>query len=100
LNERYAPDVARKPKTTRDYLMWGLRYGLPLALFIIGWVILLVADPSVRWDGWGMCVGAAGAILLLNVLFRYGARGDEERDAEDAAREYYAEHGRWPDEAR
>src|SRR5215470_8248713 len=39
LSERYAPDVARKPKTTRDYLMWGLRYGLPLALFIIGWVI-------------------------------------------------------------
>jgi hypothetical protein len=92
--------VAQRHKSTRDYLIWGMRYGLPLALFVIGWVILLIADDSVRWDGWGMCLGAAGAILLINVLFRYGARGDHEREAEDAAREYYAEHGRWPDEAR
>jgi hypothetical protein len=47
-----------------------------------------------------MCLGAAGAILLLNVLFRYGAKGDQEREDEDAAREYYAKHGRWPDEVR
>ena len=78
--------------------MLAVRYLLPLVLFIAGWVILFVADDSVRWDGWGMCLGAAGAILLLNVLFRYGAKGDKEREDEDAAREYYAEHGRWPDE--
>jgi hypothetical protein len=92
--------MARRPKTTREYLIWGMRYGLPLVLFVVGWVILLTADASIRWDGWGMCVGAAGAILLMNLLFRYGARGDREREAEDAAREYYAEHGRWPDEVR
>ena len=40
-----------------------------------------------------------GAILLLNVLFRYGAKGDEERAQEEAAREYLALHGHWPDEA-
>ena len=84
----------------RRHLIWAVRYGLPLVLFIAGWVILLVADDSVRWDGWGMCLGAAGAILLLNVLFRYGAKGDQEREDEVAAREYYAEHGRWPDEVR
>ena len=37
-----------------------------------------------------MCVGAGLALLLLNVLFRYGAKGDRERDAEEAAREYFA----------
>jgi len=78
----------------------AVRYLLPLVLFIAGWVVLFVADDSVRWDGWGMCMGAAGAILLLNVLFRVGAKGDQERDDEHAAREYYAEHGRWPDEVR
>jgi hypothetical protein len=83
---------------SRRHLIWGLRYGLPLVLFVAGWVILFAADDSVRWDGWGMCMGAAGAILLLNVLFRYGARGDRERHEEDAAREFYSTHGHWPDE--
>jgi high-affinity Fe2+/Pb2+ permease len=75
-----------------------LRYGLPAVLIVAGFVILFVADDSLRWDGWAMCVGAGLAILLMNVLFRYGSKGDRERDAEVAAREYYAEHGRWPDE--
>jgi hypothetical protein len=77
----------------------AIRYGLPAALVVAGFVILAFADGSIRWDGWAMCVGAGLALLLLNVLFRYGARGDEERDAEERAREYLAEHGHWPDEA-
>ena len=28
----------------------------------------------------------------------FAARGHGDRDAEDAARDYYDEHGRWPDE--
>ena len=76
----------------------SIRYLLPAILVVVGFVILFVADDSLRWDGWAMCVGAGLALLLLNVLFRYGAKGDEERDAEEAAREYFGKHGRWPDE--
>jgi len=76
----------------------SIRYLLPAALVIAGFVILFVADDSLKWEGWSMCVGAGLALLLLNVLFRYGAKGDEERDAEEAAREYFGKHGRWPDE--
>jgi hypothetical protein len=76
-----------------------VRYGLPAALIVAGFVILFAGSDSVRWDGWAMCVGAGLALLLLNVLFRYGAKGDREREAEDAAREYFAQHGRWPDES-
>jgi hypothetical protein len=75
-----------------------LRYGLPLALVAAGFVILLFGDDSLRWDGWSMCVGSGLALLLLNWLFRLGAHGDAERDAEQAAREYLTTHGRWPDE--
>ena len=51
------------------------RYGLPAVLVIAGL-----------------------AVLLLNWLFRLGAKGDEERDREVAAREEFARTGKWPDE--
>jgi hypothetical protein len=78
-------------------MIW-LRYGLPAVLVVAGFVMLFVASDSIKWDGFAMCVGAGLAVLLMNVLFRFGAKGDDEREAEDAAREYYSEHGHWPDE--
>jgi hypothetical protein len=78
--------------------MLSLRYGLPALLVIAGFVILAVVDDPIRWDGWAMCVGSGLSILLLNWLFRYGAKGDRERDAEQAARDYFSAHGRWPDD--
>jgi hypothetical protein len=78
--------------------MVTIRYALPAALIVAGFVILFTAGDSAKWDGWAMCVGAGLALLLLNWLFRLGAQGDRERDAEESAREYFAEHGRWPDE--
>jgi hypothetical protein len=78
--------------------MRWLRYGLPALLIVVGFVLLFTVDGNLRWEGWAMCVGAGLAILLMNVLFRFGARGDDERVRETAARDYYAEHGRWPDE--
>ena len=75
-----------------------LRYVLPALLVLAGFVVLFVVDGDLRWDGWAMLVGSGLALLLLNVLFRYGAQGDRERDEEEAAREYFATHGHWPDE--
>ena len=75
-----------------------IRYIVPAVLVVIGFVILFTTDESLRWEGWAMCVGAGLAILLLNVLYRYGASGDRERTQEDEAREYFSKHGRWPDE--
>lgn len=77
----------------------ALRYGLPAAVVLAGFVILFTVDGSRRWEGWAMCVGAGLSVLLLNWLFRLGAQGDRERDAEAEAREYYSRHGHWPDEA-
>ena len=75
-----------------------IRYGLPVALVLAGFVVLAVVDDPIRWDGWAMCVGSGLSILLLNALFRYGAKGDDERDAEQAARDYLGKHGHWPDD--
>ena len=78
-------------------MIW-IRYVLPAALVLAGFVVLAVADGSTKWDGFAMCVGAGLAVLLLNVLVRFGAKGDEERTREEEAREYMATHGHWPDE--
>lgn len=45
-----------------------------------------------------MSVGSGLSVLLLNWLFRFGVKGDEEREAEEAARDYLTELGHWPDE--
>jgi chromate transport protein ChrA len=75
-----------------------VRYIVPAVLVVVGFVILFTTDESLRWEGWAMCVGAGLAILLLNVLYRYGASGDRERTQEDEAREYFSKHGHWPDD--
>jgi hypothetical protein len=78
--------------------MLAVRYILPLLLFLGGLVLLAIEPNSIGLEGLAMATGAALSVLLLNWLFREGVRGDRERDKEEAAREYYAEHGRWPDE--
>jgi hypothetical protein len=41
-----------------------------------------------------LVITALGLIWLVKVA----ASGDPEREAEAAARDYYSEHGHWPDE--
>lgn len=47
-------------------------------------------------------VSAVLAVLLglafVGYLIYHGFVGEPERDAEERAREFYTEHGRWPDE--
>jgi hypothetical protein len=37
-------------------------------------------------------------VWMLNWAFRLSIESNRERDVEEAAREYFDEHGRWPDE--
>jgi hypothetical protein len=75
----------------------AVRYGIPAALILAGQVILIATGDPVSWAGF---TGAGLAVLLIGVLLRIGIGGDRERDREDAAREYFSKHGRWPDEDR
>jgi hypothetical protein len=44
-------------------------------------------------------IGVAGAILLIVVILWALATGRGDRDREEAARQFFDEHGRWPDES-
>jgi hypothetical protein len=80
-------------------LLNAVRYGLPAVLVLAGFAVLFAVDGALRFDGFAMLVGAGLSVALLNVLFRFGAAGDRDREEEDRAREFFTEHGRWPDDA-
>jgi uncharacterized membrane protein len=74
-----------------------LRYVLPGGLVVAGIVALVAADDSVKYDFFGTCWGAAFALAVFAQLIRLNTGDADDRDREAAAREYYTEHGRWPD---
>ena len=75
----------------------AIRYGIPAVLFIAGAIITATAG-RVGIAAGALFFSAGSAVLLLNVLYRIGVQGDRERDTEQRAREFFDEHGRWPDE--
>ncbi len=76
-----------------------MRYGIPAVLILVGLVALLAGPDGSRLEGWAMFTGAGLSVLLLNWLYRLGVSGDTDRDSEQDARQFFDEHGRWPNEA-
>jgi hypothetical protein len=79
----------------RARLLIGIRYVLPAVVTIAG-VVVMAFGSETDLEGGASIVSAGLAIYFLNWLFRIGVTGDRERDAEQAARDYYKRHGRWP----
>ena len=88
--------------TGHDHSASGLglflvRYGIGVVMVIAG-IVLLIAVPGTGVEGFAMAVGGGLAVLLLNLLYRMGVAGDEDRAREEEARRYFDEHGVWPDD--
>jgi hypothetical protein len=75
-----------------------VRYWLPGLMFLAGVLILSFGADSVRYDGFGLCAGAALALAVFAQLVRLNTGDASDREREEAARDYYSEHGRWPDD--
>lgn len=75
-----------------------VRYWGP-GLVCVGGILAMILGPADGGvEGGAAILGAGLSIYLINILFRVGAVGDAERGDEEKAREFYAEHGFWPDE--
>lgn len=75
-----------------------IRIWLPAVVVVLG-IVLFCLDPSSDTAlGSAGIIGAGLSIWLLNILFRMGVKGDEERGEEDEARRFFDRHGHWPDE--
>ena len=78
--------------------MLAVRYLLPGALIALGLILLPINPRGLGVEMFAMLVGAGISVFLINFLFRWGAKGDDERQAEADARDYFSAHGHWPDE--
>jgi hypothetical protein len=90
---------ARTPRKRKSLRPRGwldiVRYVLPAVVVIGGLVVMSFGDENHLEGGAGI-VSAGLAIFFVNWLFRAGVSGDREREAEEAARDYFERHGRWP----
>jgi hypothetical protein len=68
---------------------------LPTVVVIAGAVVMAIGSENDLEGGAGI-ISAGLAIYFLNWLYRIGVSGDREREREEAAREYFSRHGRWP----
>ncbi len=90
-----APAAGDAGAAPRSWLLRGLRYVLPAVVTLAGLAIMALGSET-DLEGGASIVSAGLAIYFVNWLFRIGVRGDRERDDEEAAREYFDQHGRWP----
>jgi hypothetical protein len=89
------PVADSSARRTSPWLI-GVRYGIPAAMIIGGILLAVIGAGDQGIEGFAMAVGGGLSVLLLNILYRVGVQGESEREREDAARAYYAEHGAWP----
>jgi hypothetical protein len=85
----------------REYrrTLFTVRYVLPSLLCIAG-LVLIVIDPhgATLHGGLGI-IGAGLAGFLFSFFARISMTADDARmKKEEAARAFFDEHGRWPDE--
>jgi hypothetical protein len=79
--------------------MTWVRTWLPVTIIAAGLVLALATGVSeTGLEGGTLLVAAGLSVWMLNALYRFGVRGDRERDAEDRARTFFDEHGYWPDD--
>ena len=83
------------PARARRWLLLGIRYVLPVLVTLCGAVIMAFGSET-DLEGGASIVSAGLAIYFLNWLYRIGVTGDRERVTEEAARDYFSRHGRWP----
>lgn len=78
-----------------------VRIWLPALVTLAGVLIMAVRGfDEIGLEGGAGVIGAGLSIWLMNVIFRLGLDNDQDRDAEDAARDFYDANGHWPDEPK
>jgi mannitol-specific phosphotransferase system IIBC component len=90
-------------------LLGATRIVLPIIIALAGVVLIVIGQTSggaTGTHGTSATVAAAGVALIvaaiivwmLNWMYRMSVESNQDREVEEAAREYFDRHGRWPEE--
>jgi len=75
----------------------AVRFGVPLAMILAGVALLVTGGESA--DGAGVVIVGSGVVVfVLSALLRSSLAEEDDRAREQGARDFYSEHGHWPDE--
>lgn len=75
------------------------RVWIPVLIAIAGVVAIIIGRGHTAAAGAGVGLIIVGIIVwMVNWMFRMSVESNRDREREEAAREYFDEHGRWPDE--
>jgi hypothetical protein len=85
--------------TPARLLLSATRVWLPLAIAVVGLALVVAGHAKGSLGATGVVLMGIGLIVwMVNWLFRMSIESNRDRDAEEAARRYFDEHGRWPGE--
>ncbi|HLY49941.1 MAG TPA: hypothetical protein VKR21_12170 [Solirubrobacteraceae bacterium] len=75
------------------------RVWLPIAIAVAGVVAIVVGHGTngTAAAGVGLLIVAL-IVWMVNWMYRMSVDSNREREREEAARDYFTRHGRWPDE--
>ncbi len=76
--------------------MTAVRIGVPAALAVAATAVVILGHSATADGAAVVLYGSAGLVALSGFILRSGFRSNEERDREEAAREFFDRHGRWP----
>ncbi|MBV8430434.1 MAG: hypothetical protein JO244_04685 [Solirubrobacterales bacterium] len=75
------------------------RIWLPLAIAVAGVVAIVIGRGHTAAAGAGVgLLLVALTVWMINWMYRMSVDSNRERDREEAARDYFSQHGHWPDE--
>jgi preprotein translocase subunit SecF len=83
------------------FLLAATRVWLPVVIAVAGLALIAAGHGSVNSFSAAAGVGliiVALIVWMLNWMFRMSLSSNRDREREEAAREYFDRHGRWPDE--
>jgi lysylphosphatidylglycerol synthetase-like protein (DUF2156 family) len=99
--------MANHSRRRRLTVTTATRVWLPVGIAAAGIVLIVLGHARVSTVADGHTVLAAAGVALvivamivwmLNWMFRMSVESNRDREREEAARDYFDRHGRWPDE--